>query len=73
MDESRKAGVETIEGYFFMLSFVNSKMFKGYMVGVDHRGQGVAREMGFAMNRVARELGLRCSRVFRLRIRLSWR
>lgn len=34
-----------------MLSFVNGKMFKGYMVGVDHRGQGVAREMGFAMNK----------------------
>ena len=48
-----------IAGYFFMRSFVNGKTFKGYMVGIDHRGQGVAREMGFAMNRVARELGLR--------------
>lgn len=48
-----------IAGYFFMRSFVNGKTFKGYMVGIDHRGQGVAREMGIAMNRVARELGLR--------------
>ena len=42
-----------------MRSFVNGKTFKGYMVGIDHRGQGVAREMGFAMNRVAKVLGLR--------------
>ena len=49
----------SIAGYFFMRSFVNGKTFKGYMVGIDHRGQGVAREMGFAMNRMARELGLR--------------
>lgn len=42
-------------GYFFMRSFVNGKTFKGYMVGIDHRGQGVAREMGLAMNRVAKE------------------
>lgn len=42
-----------------MRSFVNGKTFKGYMVGIDHRGQGVAREMGIAMNRVAKELGLR--------------
>ena len=42
-----------------MRSFVNGKTFKGYMVGIDYRGQGVAREMGIAMNRVARELGLR--------------
>lgn len=48
-----------IAGYFFMRSFVNGKTFKGYMVGIDHRGQGVAREMGIAMNRVARELELR--------------
>lgn len=48
-----------IAGYFFMRSFVNGKTFKGYMVGIDHRGRGVAREMGIAMNRVARELGLR--------------
>ena len=42
-----------------MRSFVNGKTFKGYMVGIDHRGRGVAREMGIAMNRVAKELGLR--------------
>lgn len=48
-----------IAGYFFMRSFVNGKTFKGYMVGIDHRGQGMAKEMGVAMNRVARELGLR--------------
>ena len=48
-----------IAGYFFMRSFVNGKTFKGYMVGIDHRGQGVAREIGIAMNRVAKELGLR--------------
>ena len=48
-----------IAGYFFMRSFVNGKTFKGYIVGIDHRGQGVAREMGIAMNHVARELGLR--------------
>lgn len=48
-----------IAGYFFMRSFVNGKTFKGYMVGIDHRGQVVAREMGIAMNRVAKELGLR--------------
>lgn len=50
---------EDIAGYFFMRSFVNRKTFKGYMVGIDHRGQGVAKEMGLAMNRVAKELGLR--------------
>ena len=49
----------SIADYFFMRSFVNGKAFKGYMVGIDHRGQVVAREMGFAMNRVARELELR--------------
>lgn len=48
-----------IAGYFFMRSFVNGKTFKGYMVGIGHRGQGVAREMGIAMNRVAKDLGLR--------------
>ena len=48
-----------IAGYFFMRSFVNGKTFKGYMVGITHRGKGVAREMGFAMNKVAKELGLR--------------
>ena len=48
-----------IAGYFFMRSFVNGKTFKGYMVGIDHRGQGVAREMGIAMNHVAKEWGLR--------------
>lgn len=50
---------DEIVGYFFMRSFVNGKTFKGYMVGIDHRGQGVAREMGIAMNRVSRELRLR--------------
>lgn len=50
---------EEIVGYFFMRSFVNGKTFKGYMVGIDHRGMGVAKEMGVAMNRVAKELGLR--------------
>lgn len=49
----------SIADYFFMRSFVNGKTFKSYMVEIDHRGQGVEREMGFAMNRVARELGLR--------------
>ena len=33
--------------------------FKGDMVGIDHRGMGIAGEMGVAMNRVAKELGLR--------------
>ena len=42
-----------------MRSFVNGKTFKGYMVGIDHRGQGVAHEMGFVINRVVRELGLK--------------
>lgn len=50
---------DKIVGYFFMRSFVNGKTFKGYIVGIDHRGMGVAREMGIAMNRVAKELGLR--------------
>lgn len=50
---------DEIVGYFFMRSFVNGKTFKGYMVGIDHRGMGVAGEMGIAMNRVAKELGLR--------------
>lgn len=50
---------DEIVGYFFMRSFVNGKTFKGYMVGIDHRGMGVAGEMGVAMNRVAKELGLR--------------
>lgn len=48
-----------IAGYFFMHSFVNGKTFKGYMVGIDYRGKGVAKEMGLAMNRVAKELNLR--------------
>ncbi len=56
---SNNSNPPAIAGYFFMRSFVNGKTFKGYMVGIDHRGQGVAREMGIAMNRVARELGLR--------------
>ena len=50
---------DAIAGYFFMRSFVNGKTFKGYMVGIDHRGKGVAREMGIAMNQVAKQLGLR--------------
>ena len=56
---SNPSNPPAIAGYFFMRSFVNGKTFKGYMVGIDHRGQGVAREMGIAMNRVAKELGLR--------------
>lgn len=50
---------EEIVGYFFMRSFINNKTFKGYMVGIDQRGKGIARLMGLAMNRVAKELGLR--------------
>lgn len=50
---------EEIAGYFFMRSFVNGKTFKGYIVGIEHRGMGVAEEMGLAMNRIAKELGLR--------------
>lgn len=50
---------DEIVGYFFMRSFVNGKTFKGYIVGIDHRGMGVAGEMGIAMNRIAKELGLR--------------
>lgn len=56
---SNPSNPPAIAGYFFMRSFVNGKTFKGYMVGIDHRGQGVAREMGIAMNRVAKQLGLR--------------
>lgn len=56
---SNPSNPPAIAGYFFMRSFVNGKTFKGYMVGIDHRRQGVARDMGFAMNRVAKELGLR--------------
>ena len=48
-----------IAGYFFMRSFVNGKTFKGYMVGISHRGMGVATEMGIAMNGVAKLLNLR--------------
>lgn len=48
-----------VAGYFFMRSFVNGKTFKGYMVGIDYRGKGVAKEMGLAMNRIAKELNLR--------------
>lgn len=59
LNHSNCSNPPAIAGYFFMRSFVNGKTFKGYMVGIDHRGQGVAREMGIAMNRVAKELGLR--------------
>lgn len=59
LNHSNPSNPPAIAGYFFMRSFVNGKTFKGYMVGIDHRGQGVAREMGIAMNHVARELGLR--------------
>ena len=40
---SNPSNPPAIAGYFFMRSFVNGKTFKGYMVGIDHRGQGVAR------------------------------
>lgn len=59
LNHSNCSNLPAIAGYFFIRSFVNGKTFKGYMVGIDHRGQGVAREMGFAMNRVAKVLGLR--------------
>ena len=48
-----------IVGYCFMRSFVNGQTYRGYMVDVNHRGQGIAKVMGYAMNDVATALGLR--------------
>lgn len=48
-----------IVGYFFLRCFANGKSFKGYMVGQDYRGKGIAKLEGVAMNRVNESLGLR--------------
>lgn len=50
---------EEIVGYCFMRSFVNGQTYRGYMVDANHRGQGIAKEMGRAMNEVADVLGLK--------------
>lgn len=50
---------DEIVGYCFMRSFVNGQAYRGYMVDVEHRGQGIARMMGKAMNDAGTALGLK--------------
>ena len=50
---------DEIVGYCFMRSFVNGQTYRGYMVDANHRGQGIAKEMGHAMNEVGNVLHLR--------------
>lgn len=50
---------EVIVGYFFLRCFVNGKSFKGYMVDHSHKGRGLAKLEGMAMNKVNELLGLR--------------
>lgn len=48
-----------IVGYCFMRSFFNGQTYRGYMVDINHRGEGIAKVMGFAMNDVGDALGLK--------------
>ena len=50
---------EKIVGYFFLRCFVNGKSFKGYIVNSAHRGCGISKLEGIAMNQVNAILGLR--------------
>lgn len=49
---------DKIVGYAFMRSFANGTSYRGYMVDVNHRGCGLAKIMGQAMNRVGDTLNL---------------
>lgn len=48
-----------IVGYAFMRSFANGSSYRGYMVDAGHRGRGLAKLMGFGLNRVGDALGLK--------------
>ena len=47
---------DEIVGYAFMRSFVNGSSYRGYMVDAGHRGQGLAKIMGYGMNTVGDKL-----------------
>ena len=48
-----------IVGYAFMRSFANGSSYRGYMVDAGHRGKGLAKTMGYGLNRVGDALGLK--------------
>ncbi len=50
---------DKIVGYFFLRCFMNGKCFKGYMVADSHKGRGIAKLEGLAMNKINEVLGLR--------------
>lgn len=50
--------IDEIVGYAFMRSFVNGKSYRGYMVDVEHRRRGLARIIGYGLNRVGDSLHL---------------
>ncbi len=49
---------DEIVGYAFMRSFVNGATYRGYMVDAGHRGQGLAKIMGYGMNTIGDKLKL---------------
>lgn len=49
---------DEIVGYAFMRSFLNGSSYRGYMVDVKHRGRGLAKIIGFGLNRVGDALNL---------------
>lgn len=50
---------EEIVGYFFLRCFANGNTFKGRIVDVRRRNQGIAKLMGYVINEVVLHLGLR--------------
>lgn len=49
----------TILGYAFLRCFANGKSFRGKIVGIGHRGHGIAKQFGVITTRMASNLGVR--------------
>lgn len=55
----KSGGADDIVGYAFMRSFANGSAYRGYIVDVGQRGKGLAKTMGYGLNRVGDTLGLK--------------
>lgn len=52
------AEADGIVGYGFMRSYVHGVGYRGYMVDEAHRGQGIGKQIGYALNILGTRLGL---------------
>lgn len=52
-------GQDAIVGYSFLRSFINGSSYRGYIVDYRHRGKGIAKMMGYGLNRVGDTLKLK--------------